>query len=90
MPEDLIAWLPDPDGDQSYPIVTYTWIIAYKQYSDPAKMQTLKKVIKYCLETGQADSEKLGYVPLPEAVVAKATAALDNIGAAAGGGEAAK
>ena len=31
MPEDLIAWLPDPAGDDSYPIVTYTWIMCLQE-----------------------------------------------------------
>jgi phosphate transport system substrate-binding protein len=79
MPDDLVAWLPDPPGDQSYPIVTYTWIIAYRKYADPNKAQVLKDVLKYSLGEGQAESEKLGYVPLPSAVSAKAVAALDNI-----------
>ena len=34
LPEDLIAWMPDPDGEKSYPIVTFTWVIAYKKYPD--------------------------------------------------------
>ena len=37
LPENLIAWLPDPAGDDSYPIVTYTWIICYKNYDDAKK-----------------------------------------------------
>ncbi len=26
LPDDLIVWAPDPEGEESYPIVTYTWI----------------------------------------------------------------
>ena len=35
---DLIAWVPDPEGDGVYPIVTYTWIICYKKYDDAKKV----------------------------------------------------
>ena len=28
LPDDLIVWASDPEGDESYPIVTYTWILA--------------------------------------------------------------
>ena len=79
MPEDLRAWLPDPEGEDAYPIVTYTWLLCYKQYDDPQKAETLKNVVKYCLTDGQQMSDGMGYVPLPESVVAKVTAALDNI-----------
>lgn len=30
MPENLVAWLPDPDGAKSYPITSYTWMIFRK------------------------------------------------------------
>jgi phosphate transport system substrate-binding protein len=80
MPSDLIAWMPDPQGDDSYPIVTYTWIIAYKTYDNPRKVEVLKDVLTYCLTEGQKSSEQLGYIPLPESVVEKVKAALENIG----------
>ena len=85
MPADLIAWGPDPEGAESYPIVTYTWIMAYKEYPDAAKGKALKNVLEWCLGEGQKESEALGYIPLPEAVTQKAKAALDNI--AAGGSD---
>jgi phosphate transport system substrate-binding protein len=84
MPDDLVAWLPDPEGEGSYPIVTYTWIMAYKKYAEPHKAAALKQVLTYCLTEGQSQSEALGYIPLPEAVTGKVTAALANI--ADGGG----
>jgi len=87
MPADLIAWLPDPEGAESYPIVTYTWIICFKEYADPAKAEALKKALHWCLTEGQKFSESLGYIPLPEPVVAKVQVALDSIHAHAGGSE---
>ncbi len=80
MPEDLIAWGPDPAGDDSYPIVTYTWLICFKKYDDAAKVAALKKVIEYGLTEGQKSSDAMGYIPLPENVVAKVRAAVGNIG----------
>lgn len=79
MPADLIAWLPDPEGEQAYPIVTYTWIIAYKTYDDESKVQALRDVLTWCLTEGQKSSEELGYIPLPESVTQQVMAALDNI-----------
>jgi phosphate transport system substrate-binding protein len=69
MPEDLRVWLPDPEGDDSYPIVTYTWLLCKKKYDNPAKAEALKGLIKYCLTDGQQISGEMGYVPLPDNVV---------------------
>ena len=78
-PENLIAWVPDPEAKDAYPIVTYTWILAYKQYADKAKLDALKGVLSYGLTEGQKDAEALGYLPLPGSVVAKVQAALQSI-----------
>ncbi len=79
MPDDLMAWLPDPTGDDSYPIVTYTWLLCYKRYGDVNKLKALKGVIEYGLTEGQKSSEQFGYIPLPAPVVAKVKDALNNI-----------
>lgn len=79
LPEDMIVWVSDPEGAESYPIVTYTWIIAYKKYADPQKANALKDVLAYCLTDGQKASEALGYIPLPSEVAEKIKAALGNI-----------
>ena len=79
MPADLMAWLPDPTGDDSYPIVTYTWMLCYKHYDDANKLQALKSVIEYGLTEGQKSSEQFGYIPLPVPVAAKVKDALNNI-----------
>jgi phosphate transport system substrate-binding protein len=79
MPDDLVAWLPDPEGGHSYPIVTYTWIMCYKKYDDANKCKALKEVLTYCLTEGQEESEPLGYIPLPAGVLERARAAVARI-----------
>ena len=81
IPDDMIVWASDPDAPDAYPIVTYTWLIAYKKYPDKGKAQVVQDLVKYGLTDGQKDAESLGYIPLPAGVVAKATAAIQNIGA---------
>ncbi len=78
LPENLIAWNGDPTGDDAYPIVTYTWQIFYKKY-EPKKFAAVQDLIKYQLGDGQKDSESLGYIPLPQSVVAKAPGPTSNI-----------
>ncbi len=39
-------------GADAYPIVTYTWIICYRQYPDAKKLAALQDLLKYCLNRG--------------------------------------
>jgi phosphate transport system substrate-binding protein len=79
LPADLQVSITDPTGENSYPIVTYTWVMAYKTYENPDEAKALKDVLKWSLNEGQKYSEELGYVPLPQPVVAKVQAAVDSI-----------
>ena len=71
--------MPDPDGKDSYPIVTYSWLLLYEKYDDPKKLDTLKDVVRSCLDDGQQESESLGYIRLAPRVVSVATHALESI-----------
>ena len=77
--ENLIAWVPDPDAKDGYPIATYTWLICYRQYKDKMKFQLLKSVLNYCVTDGQKESDALGYVPLPPKVADMDKAAIERI-----------
>src|SRR5262245_12608232 len=35
LPENLRLFLPDPEGKEAYPVVTYTWLLAYRKYDNP-------------------------------------------------------
>ncbi|MEM6838913.1 MAG: phosphate ABC transporter substrate-binding protein PstS [Cyanobacteria bacterium P01_C01_bin.120] len=79
MPDNLKAFVPDPAGAAAYPIVTYSWILAYSQYADADKGNALKQVLTWGLTKGQQFSEELGYVPLPDSVAEQAIAAVEQI-----------
>ncbi|WP_088241662.1 phosphate ABC transporter substrate-binding protein PstS [Calothrix rhizosoleniae] len=79
LPSNLRAFIKDPEGKESYPIVTYTWILAYQKYDNPAKAKAVEAMIEYGLTEGQKVSTELGYVPLPENVIKKVAAAADTI-----------
>ncbi len=79
LPPDLRVFMPDPDGKDSYPIVTYSWLLLYGKYDDPKKLDALKDVVRWCLDEGQEYSESLGYLRLSPHVVTAATHALDSI-----------
>ena len=78
-PENLRVWPEDPTGDDDYPIATFTWLLLYKKYSDPAKLKALQGFVTYGLTDGQKFSTELGYIPLPAAVVEKSKAALASV-----------
>ena len=84
LPENMIVWASDPDAKDAYPIVTYTWLLCYKQYQDKKKLEALKNLLDYCLTDGQKEAESLGYIPVPPDVLEKVKAAVQNIQPAAG------
>ncbi|MDZ8184780.1 MAG: phosphate ABC transporter substrate-binding protein PstS [Nostoc sp. ChiSLP02] len=79
LPPDLRAFISDPQGADSYPIVTYTWLLVYKKYADAAKAKAVEATVEYALTDGQKQATALGYVPLPQSVIAKVAAAADQI-----------
>jgi len=79
LPADLRAWITDPTEPNAYPIVTYTWLLAYKKYADPKIRDALKGVIQYGLTEGQKFSAELGYIALPPNVVTAVSKAAEQI-----------
>jgi phosphate transport system substrate-binding protein len=79
IPPNLRVFIPDPEGKDAYPIITYTWMLCRKKYADAQTAQTLKAVLRYCLTDGQAIAAKLGYIPLPENVATRVQAAVESI-----------
>jgi phosphate transport system substrate-binding protein len=79
LPANLRAFITDPPGDGSYPIVTYTWWLVHSDYSKPGMAAALKPLATWCLTDGQKLSTDLGYLPLPANVVAKVQASVAQI-----------
>src|ERR1043166_2791498 len=78
VPENLRLFIPDPQGANSYPIATFSWILLRKQY-DRETADALRDFFQWCLQDGQRYSSELGYVRIPASVVEKALAALNSI-----------
>jgi len=67
----------NPSGENAYPIVSLTWILAYPE---APKNAAVKDTLRYMLsEEAQSKSDSLGYVPLPEDLRQKALAAVDTL-----------
>jgi phosphate transport system substrate-binding protein len=71
----------NPNPLKGYPIVTFTWILAYTN-GNGAKADLLKKAFNFMLsEQAQGQAPQLGYVTMPAAVIERAKAAVAKIGA---------
>lgn len=79
LPENLRAFITDPAGDPSYPIVTYTWWLVHTDYTKPGVADAIKALANWSLTEGQKLSPELGYLPLPDNVVTKVQAAAAKV-----------
>ena len=79
LPDNLRAFISDPEGAGSYPIATYSWLLVHKKYDDPDKAKSIEAIIEYGLTKGQDDSAQMGYIPLPQNVREKVAAAAQDI-----------
>jgi phosphate transport system substrate-binding protein len=79
LPENMRAYVPDPAGLESYPIVTLTWILLRRSYDDQQKGTELREMFRWCLTDGQQYAAGLGYVPLPAGIVRRSLSALNRL-----------
>jgi len=79
LPANLRAFVTDPSGDASYPIVTFTWWLCHTSYTKPGVADAIKALAAWSLTDGQKLAPDLGYLPLPSTVVTKVQAAVNTI-----------
>ena len=77
---DLDLSIVDPSGVGAYPIVTFSWLLLYRQYADPGKGAAVRDFVAWGLSNGQAFGREFGYIPLPNEVAASGRQALGSIG----------
>jgi phosphate transport system substrate-binding protein len=69
MPKDTRVSLVEKQGEKSYGIVGFTWILANAKYDDPAKKKVIVDLIKWANTEGQNYSNALYYGKLPESII---------------------
>jgi phosphate transport system substrate-binding protein len=79
LPDNLRLYIPDPAGDDSYPIVTLTWILLHRRYASAQEAQEIHDLFRWCLTDGQQYAPELGYTPLPPNIARRSLAALDSL-----------
>ncbi|MDO8687356.1 MAG: phosphate ABC transporter substrate-binding protein PstS [Dehalococcoidales bacterium] len=72
LPDDMKVMLTNSDNPDAYPIVGFTWILAYANQTDKAKGQTLVNFLWWAIHDGQQFTESLGYAKLSSLAVTRA------------------
>ncbi len=73
-PDDLRMSIVNADGEQSYPISGFTWLLVYDKMTDPLKAQALTGFLWWALHDPRARQiqQELFYAPVPPQIVTKA------------------
>jgi phosphate transport system substrate-binding protein len=79
IPDDTKVMITDSTNPNAYPIVGFTWILAYVNQPDQAKGESLVYYLWWSIHDGQQYSKDLLYAPLPLDVVKKAEAEIKSI-----------
>ncbi len=70
----------NPEGDASYPIVAFTWILAFESGQGKEKAEALRTFLVWALEEErQKQAAELGFVPLSGDVLKRAREAVAKI-----------
>jgi len=76
---DFRVSIVDAPGADSYPISSFTWILAYQRQQDPAEGKKLVDFLDWALSEGQKEASPLDYAPLPTEMAANVRARLKTI-----------
>jgi phosphate transport system substrate-binding protein len=70
----------NPAGAESFPIVAFTWILAYQNGYGAEKAEAVRSFLTWSLQEGpQKTAAELGYVPLKGDVLKRALAEIEKI-----------
>jgi phosphate transport system substrate-binding protein len=69
----------NPAGAGSYPISSFTWLLAYETQTDSVKGRKLVDFLRWMYESGQQSAAALDYAPLPPSLAQRLTARLSEI-----------
>ena len=72
IPDDTKVMLTNSTNPYAYPIVGFTWVLAYVNQTDKAKGQTLVNLLWWAIHDGQQFTEPLSYAKLSGLAVTKA------------------
>lgn len=66
-------------GEASYPITTGTYVLIYKNQTDPVKALAVVRLLKWAVHEGQESNRALNYARVPASLVTRIDAALATV-----------
>jgi phosphate transport system substrate-binding protein len=78
VPEDFALLIPDPAGEEAYPIAGLTWLLVYPEYNEPETAAAMQQIISWSLQSGDDIATELGYIPLPSDVEERVIATIEQ------------
>ena len=79
MPADMRVSITNAEGAASWPIAAFTYVLVYREQTDPVRGPTLIKFLRWGNHEGQKFCEPLLYAPLPASIVKLVDAKLDSV-----------
>ncbi len=79
MPEDMRVKITNADGDNTYPISSFTYILAYKDQKNATKGKALVDFLWWAIHDGSQYAQDLHYAPLPKEIVEKVETKINSI-----------
>lgn len=74
IPADFRASLTNGPGNETYPIVSFTWLYVPEKSADPDRARALANFLEWALSMGEQSAEQHGYTPLPASLAPKVLA----------------
>ena len=69
IPSDFRVSIVNSPNPEAYPVSGFTWILVYKNQSDPVRGQAIVDFLKWAVHDGQQYADDLLYAPLPQDIV---------------------
>jgi len=79
MPADFRVSITNAPGKNTYPVVSFTWLLVPSSIQDSGKKTVIKDFLKWMVTDGQSYASQLGYAPLPKEVAARVLSSIEKV-----------
>ena len=79
IPADFRVSLTNGQGNETYPIVSFTWLYVPERSADQERSRALANFLEWALSMGQQSAEQHGYTPLPASLSPKVLAKIHSL-----------
>ncbi len=79
MPKDFRMMITDSTGEKAYPICGFTWLLINTNYKSADVGKTITDFLNWYMDKGEAMAADLYYAPLPDSLLEKVKAQIDQV-----------